>query len=223
MRHRDGTVTDKIIERQLDFLGHAYNTVLNSVKELQFDSESPAHVLAIALHGTIVEPAAACISALNTGNIIAVPILLRSMTEALVDQINLLTDAEYVKNIQAANLKETERLLVQAGDESNVLLGRLRETLDVPKELQELRAQLEALRKEGHGELKVFERFRRAGMEFDYRSAYVLLCLDTHSNASALVERHVEKHGDRLELSIFKEPRVNSIRARIDAVTAMLL
>ncbi|MEJ0038933.1 MAG: DUF5677 domain-containing protein [Gammaproteobacteria bacterium] len=216
-------MTDAIVQQQVDFLGYAHDTALDAARQLKFDADKIAQVFVVSLHGTIVELAGACLSLLGTGNSIAIPILLRSMHEALADQINLLVDAKYVENMEAADLKQMERLLVQADGDANNLLKGLGEKWNIPKELEQLRGRQVTLKAAGRGALNVFERFKKAGLQAEYQSAYLLLCLDSHGNASALMDRHIEFAGDNIQLSFFKDPPVTSTRARVDAVTAILI
>jgi len=217
-------MTDKIVQQQVDFLDAALATVQKATQELKFDAGHAPSLFAVALHATLIELTRACLSLVTSGDTIGVLILMRSMQEALVDQTNLLSDTEYVKNMHSANLGQMARLLEEAAEKQNKLFKGLEEKWDVAKELADVRAQLKKFEDEERGELRIFRRFEMAGMEADYRSAYVLQCIDTHNNTTALVERHIDIGEDgRAQVSLFKEMEAGTLRARLDAVTAMLV
>lgn len=104
----------------------AVRTVLESATTLRIDPSNSTHLHAVTLHATITELFGAClVLAEDRDHAIGIPILLRSMQEALVDLDNLVHDAGYIENIEAANLKQLLKLLDSA--KTNPLLAGLLE------------------------------------------------------------------------------------------------
>jgi hypothetical protein len=157
--------------------------VLDAAKRLRHD-DSMRQIYALALHGTIIEEFSPCILLTQFGEPNTIPIILRSMYEALVDLDNLLRDASYVERMEAANIVQT--LKIMSG-------GPLREEFQVGRkeDFEQLSARLAALEKEGKGSLSIRARCDAVGRLGEYEGIYGLFCLDTHNNASALAERHI--------------------------------
>jgi hypothetical protein len=216
--------TDELVQRQVRLLERVIDTCLIETSKLSFDPDSLPQMVAVALHGTILELAHACGSLVQSTDYAAIPILMRPMLEASVDQDNLLGDAEYVKNMEAADLARFVALLEQSVPGKNPFLKGLSEQHDVRAGLIERHRRIAELEAEGRASLKIFERFKRAKREDEYRSVYPLLSLDSHNNFSALSERHFgELANGEPTLSFFKPPEVATLRSRLDAVTGMAL
>jgi hypothetical protein len=117
----------------------AVRVVLDAAGQLRHD-DTLSQMHAIALHGTIIELFSACVLLAQWGEQTAIPILLRSEYEALVDLDNLMRDASYVERMEAANIAQT--LKVMKG-------GPLRPEFQVGRKagFDELVAQLAALEK----------------------------------------------------------------------------
>ena len=132
-------------------------------------------------------PAASC--SLEWGEPTAIPILLRSMYEALVDLDNLVQDASYHCRIEHANLRQTLKIMRS---------GPLRKTFQQGRkdDYGQLAARLAELEDEGKASLKISQRCAAVGRSDEYDSLYAMFCLDTHNNASALAERHVSEAED---------------------------
>jgi len=191
----------------------AVRTVLDCAAVLRIDPDSLSHIHAAALHATITELFGNClVLAADQDHAIGIPILLRSMLEALVDLDNLLHDAEYVGNIEAANIKQLLKLLDSA--RTNPQLDGLLE--GHPNDAQELRQRLRELEAAGRRSLSFERRFEMAGMQDQYNGVYALLCLDGHSNSAALADRHFDEGPDgRPQVSFFRQPDPTTIARRL--------
>jgi hypothetical protein len=96
---------------KFEFAHHALDTTLEAARLLRWVTE--VQQCALALHGTTIELFAGCLALADTERAAAIPIVLRSLYEAVVDLENLLLNAEYLKNMEAANLAQIHELLVQ--------------------------------------------------------------------------------------------------------------
>jgi hypothetical protein len=121
--------------------------VLAAAAKLTHD-DSLLQIHALALHATIIEQFSACILLAQFGEANPIPIILRSMYEALVDLDNLLQDPSYLCRIDAANIKQT--LTIMRG-------GLLREAFQKGRkeDFDQLSARLAEIEDEGKASLNI--------------------------------------------------------------------
>ena len=174
-----------VLSEQLEFVATVIDGIQAAARRVGFRPDDMAQIYAIALHLTIVELLAACFLLAEKQQGTGIPILLRSMYEAFVDLENLVRDASYVDHIDAANLKQFEKL-VAAAKRGNPRLAGLEKRWKLVEMLDSFRAQQIALKQTGKSALRIEDKCRLAGRETEYESIYGLLCLDTHNNVSAL-------------------------------------
>ncbi len=151
--------------------------------------DSMAQVYALGLYGSVIEQFSACVLLAQFGEPSTIPIILRSMYEALVDLDNLVHDASYHCRIEHANFKQTLNIMRS---------GPLREAFQKGRkeDYDQLTARVAELEDEGKASLRIWKRCSAVGRSDEYESLYALFCLDTHNNASALAERHLSETKD---------------------------
>jgi hypothetical protein len=172
--------------------------------------DSMAQVYALGLYGSIVEQFSASVLLAQFGEPSTIPIILRSMYEALVDLDNLVHDASYRCRIEHANIKQTLGIWRS---------GPLREALQKghKEDYDQLAGRLAELEHEGKASRKIWQRCAAVGRSDEYDSLYALFCLDTHNNASALAERHVSESADGSPLiSFFGKYDHKVVASRLD-------
>src|SRR5665213_1453138 len=125
--------------------------VLEAAKGIRHN-ESDAQIHALALYATVLELVSACVLLTKFGEPNAVPILLRSMYEALVDLDNLLHEPGYVEHIQAANYKQMIRIMKSAPLRKEFQQGQKADFDQFVSQLAELEAK-------GKGPLKIRDRY----------------------------------------------------------------
>ena len=210
---RTGLRSDSIVSRQLAFAHHAIDVMLASPAALRW--KSPAQQMALALHATVIELFAGCIALIECERVAAVPIVLRSLYEAVVDLNNLLQAPEYLERMEAAELKQRKELLVQG--KTNPLMHGFEQKVDISAELKTAGTKLAELERRGRGVLSIKDRCIAVGREDEYRTVYALLSLDVHNNISALADRHGEI------INVLGEPDLTSVRARLSMGTKYAL
>lgn len=187
----------------------AVPVVLDAAAQLRHD-QSDAQIHALALHGTITELFSACVLLAKQGEPTAIPIILRSMYEALVDLDNLLHDAGYVEHIKAANFKQTIKIMKSAPLRQEFQEGRKTDYEQFVTQLAELEAK-------GKGSLQIRTRCDKAGRLDEYESLYGLFCLDTHNSGAALADRHLSELPDgKLQISFFGEYDPQAVARRLE-------
>ena len=60
------------------------------------------------------------------------------------------------------------------------------------------------LENEGYSAIKIEQKFKKAGMEKEYRSIYNMLCSDSHNNLRSLIDRHVEREETDFSIVFYK-------------------
>jgi Family of unknown function (DUF5677) len=208
-----GLRSDSIIRRQLAFAHHAIDVMLGSASALRW--ESPAQQMALALHATVIELFAGCIALVECERVAAVPIVLRSLYEAVVDLNNLLQAPTYLERMEAAELKQRMELLVQG--KTNSLMRGFEQKVDISEEMKTAGTRITELERRGQGAVSIRDRCIAVGREDEYRTVYALLSLDVHNNISALGERHGEI------INVFGEPDLTGVRARLSMGTKYAL
>ena len=186
--------------------------LLGAAARLPQPGNSMARVYALGLYGSMIEQFSACVLLAQFGEPSTIPIILRSMYEALVDLDNLVQDASYHCRIEHANIKQTLSLM---------RAGPLREALQKGRKEQydELTARLAELEGEGEGKasLSIRKRCKEVGRLDEYESLYALFSFDTHNNASALAERHMSENEEgQPVLSFFGKYDPKVVASRLD-------
>jgi len=187
------------------------HTVLDCADRLLGPSDSDSHLHAVALHATITELLSGCVVLALHEHPTGIPILLRSMYEALVDLDNLLHVAGYMEHIEAANLAQLVKLLETAT--TNPLLRGIDERHGA--RLDEFRGRIRQLKGAGKRPLSIESRCQTAGRLPEYQSLYRIFSLDAHSNSAALGDRHVSESPEgTLQVSFFgaMDPRITAGR-----------
>ena len=190
------------ISLHTDFCEYAINAALRAVNDLMDNDGERPHILAFGLYATILELASGALSLAQLQRYAGLPVLLRSIYEAHLDLQNLLRDADYSLNMEAADAEEQLKLVIEA--ETNKFLAGT--SFNAKSELDRLRARLAELRALGRRPLTIKQRAILVGRQEQYASSYRLLCLDGHNNTSALADRHfTEIDGERF-VNFFGEP-----------------
>jgi hypothetical protein len=186
---------DPKVRARVDYAAGVLPEVLEAAKQLRH-TDTESQLYALALYGSITELYSACTVLANWGEPTAIPIIERSMYEALVDLDNLLQDPSYHCRIEHANIKQTLKIMRS---------GPLRGAFDKTR-YEELDARRVEIENEGKASLEIWQRAKAVGRSDEYESLYALFCLDGHNNASALAERHLSERKDGMPIISFFGP-----------------
>ena len=190
--------------------------------EIVFYKEVPQHSYLMMMHCTIIELSSCCIELLKIGQPAAVPVIARSILEAYADLKCLLQDENHWRFMHAVHLKDKAKLTIEASS-GNPLFADLAQQIEIERELSAVREELASLKAEGVEPIKhISDRFKKAGMEAEYKSMYTLLCNDAHNSQSALISRHIEENGDGFRITLFKEQPIEYVAASIDVIAGTL-
>lgn len=190
---------EQSIADRLTFGDRALRAVIESMPLIEFDGSNHPQLYAATLHASIVQLCGGCLALARTDHTAGIPVLLRSMFEALVDLDNLVSDAKYHERMDAANLNQFLKVLRDCS-----VLADLRHRPDVISASQLWQAQLVGLHARKRGAKDIRARCIDVGREDEYTGIYSLLCMDAHNNVAALIERHVsEGESQRLQVDLF--------------------
>jgi hypothetical protein len=203
---------------RFEFAHRTVDTILEAAKLLRWVTE--AQQCALALHATTIELFSGCLALADTERAAAIPIVLRSLFEAVVDLENLLKQREFVKNMEAANLMQTKKLLVQG--RVNPLLHGMDKGKDTATNLREFGTRLAELKRQGREALSIEDRCAAVDRGDEYRSVYALLTLDVHNNLAALGDRHYVDTGENGTITFFADNSGKS-EMRLSMATGYLL
>ena len=88
-------------------------------------------------------------------------------------------------------------------------------SFDARSEESRFRERLAELKRLGRGPLEIKERAAKAGRAEEHAAAYPLMCFDAHNNASAIADRHFAEENGRHIVTLFGDPYLPSLRARL--------
>ena len=209
--------------KALEFLKTVRDFLIDTAKELRFDKDHPWHRNLVALHGSLIEFSGSMLICLDKGGKISVPTIFRSILETYVEFKNLAADRKYGYCMEANYADQTLKILREAQKGKNPYLADIGKHPELLKSIARLETELKNLKKKGYEPLRVLERFKRAGMEDEYRSMYNLLSTEAHSNISALISRHLEIDAGTFDVVYYKDEPVESFLPYIDTTNALLL
>ena len=198
------------------------NKTIDLTGKIIFYKVIPQHSYLMSMHCSIIELSSCCIELLKIGQATAVPVIARSVLEAYADLKCLLLDENHWRFMHARHLKDKAKF-IKVASEGNQLLADYSRQINAEGELSAVQEELAGLKAEGIEPIKhISDRFKKAGMEAEYKSMYALLCNEAHNSQSALVSRHLEADGDGFRITLFKEQPIEDAAASIDVIAGTL-
>ena len=169
-----------------------YNLILEVTEKTTFDQGNSQQVYAAALHGTILSHTSAYIKLIENKQWDVLPIIFRSFLEAYAHLNCLNIDANHVKHMESADIKQELRLLNNArkAGAKNPWLEGISKLPDIDKTISERENQLEELKGKSFLPLKIDQLFQKAGLESEYHSIYLSSCNYSHHNISKIENKH---------------------------------
>lgn len=215
-----------LLEEALPRFRELLDAVLVSTKTLRFDSRNPQHIVAVSLHGSVLERARGIMTLLENRDATSAFVLLRSLLEASVDLFNLVADPKYVEFMHCALLNQQRRVLesgVRARAVNPYLAEFAEHSTDVQAALMRVRAELKELEARGvKRPLKVSERFERASRLDLYQGPYAYLCWHSHNNINILEERHLQQTPSGLTVQYFRAAADDDVQLTLDTAAGLV-
>ncbi|MQW63170.1 hypothetical protein GHK33_10980 [Sinorhizobium meliloti] len=199
-----------------------YHASVKHLPSLKFNKGSEVHRTLISLYATTIELTNSAIIIREGGAYTGMDILLRSAMEAHVDLINLANDDAYLQAMNAVYHKEWIKLTGAGIGGDNPFLVFFKDNPEPKAQLAYHEKELAAFKAASSIPTNL-DKFKKAGMEDIYRSAYNSLCNDSHNNIRALTHRHFRPREGDLEMVIFDVPSKTDLAATLDTFIAILL
>jgi hypothetical protein len=205
-----------------DFLGEIHRISLELLKGLKFDKHHALHFGLVSLYSSLIELVGCLIILLNKNGKLGVRPLFRTFLETYVEFKNLAQDPKYGYSIEASDIKEWLKVIKSAQD-NNPYLASIAALADLSTKRYELERKLQNLKKKGYEPKSIYDKFKLAGMEMEYRSLYNFMCTETHSNLRALINRHVEINDEDFNVVVYMNPPDESFLPVLDSAAGLLI
>lgn len=214
------TATSKEV---ITFLKASHDEFQVLAKEIKFDGSDSHHRCCMALYGSILELTTSCVILIDKGLLTGAFVLLRSILEAYVDLENLIESKSYLADLEMSFVTEWLRILDEAAAGGNEYLADISKSPDLAATIKKWRAKRSELEAQGGCVMTQAEKFKRAGLDREYRSIYNELCSNSHNNLRALLDRHVEEEQDDFSIVYYKEPSGRDIAINVGVLTELLM
>ena len=206
----------------LEFTSRLHDRAVALAPLLKFNKSFDKDGLPVCLYATLIELTGGVVVLVEAERKAAASTVFRSFLEAYVELANYLSDPEY-RNFGWATYYDKWLRIFKASVNANPYLALVAERVNENDLVKNYRAHLDTLAKRGYAPLTVFQRFQKAKMEDEYRSIYVLASGWSHSDISALLQRHVIQKDETFELAIYKDLSKDDFNTILDSVAALLL
>ena len=212
-----------LIERALTLFRELLNEVRNLTKAFRFNPGNDQHLLAVSLHGTVLEHAQGIMILLDQQNVTSALTLLRSLMDAAIDLFNFVDDESYEKYMRYKSLEEQKRILklMKEKPENLYSAGFAAHPREVDNQSRKVEEELKKLKGEGIKALTTEGRFKRAKQP-DLRAPYWSLCLHSHNNIIALKERHLCQTPDGDQVVCFLPPSDEDVILLLDTAAGLV-
>jgi hypothetical protein len=172
----------------LDFLESIRQTCIDKSLPLTFDDENSQAVYMCSLYSIVVELAGDSCQGVKARKELASHVLARALLEAVVDLLNVIKNPKYVGiRFQKALIERRKKYVnLQQGD-PKLISGAGHKA----EYVEDLIGKIDKLRDTDIKQPNIKQRFKDAGMEGYYDTAYAILCDYTHHDSSAIINRHI--------------------------------
>ncbi|ODA96602.1 hypothetical protein BFX40_29680 [Mesorhizobium sp. SEMIA 3007] len=189
--------------------------------DIKFDKGKQVHRAIMALYVSIIENTDSAIVLHRAKRSAGLETILRTNLEAFVDLSNMCNDPAYYNQMLALYHKDSLDLM-QHGLAGNPYLDFFKKDPEAAHTLEEHKTALAELQKLGPT-LNIFDRFRLAGLENEYRAVYKDLCSHSHNNIKALSDKHFAGETEaEIEVVLFADIGKEALLACLDYYVTIL-
>jgi hypothetical protein len=181
------------MEKVYQLLKETVDLATREIGNAKFDKLNSTHRTIMALYATIYEQVEAAIVLYEAKRYNGAILILRPILEANVDLINLITHPGYVGFLEWEHAEQLRKLISHGIGGKNPFLQGYADNPLANRRHKELKKEIKALEAKGYGKQLILQKFKKAGMEEEYQSAYNMLCSESHNNIRSLNERHIER------------------------------
>lgn len=213
------------ISKTVDYIKRLHDVSLKLSGKICFDHDVPRQLYLTMLYISLLELTYCIVILVEAKEYAGIPSLFRTLLESFIDFKNLIHDESYVNRMLAKSHDEWIRVLNQARCSSNPFLAEYSKWKDLDSRINYHKAELDELKKNGYGPLKIRQCFEQAGMGQVYSSVYNFLCSEVHNDIRALIVRHLEISPSSDDYSVvrYKNREISEFAAHLDSTAGILL
>ena len=191
---------DTKIDTTLDLLETIHKTCIDKVPtSLTYDSKNMQVPYMFSLYSIAIELTGDSYQAVKCRKELASHVLTRALLEAIVDLLNVINSPDYVNTRFQKALTERKKKLKYLLEKEPDLIAKVGRT---PAYVEGVLDKIEELHNPEIDKPNIRKRFKDAGMELYYDTAYAHLCDYSHLDTSTiinrpigLIEHHLDKRG----------------------------
>lgn len=172
----------------LDILESIRKACIDKSSPLIFDDNNIQAVYMCGIYSIVVELAGDSCQGVKARKETASHILTRALLEAVVDLFNVINNPKYVNIRFQRALTERKKKLIYLQQNEPELISQADRNAEY---VEDFISNIDKLRDTDIDQPNIRKRFKDAGMEGYYDTAYSLLCDFTHHDASAILNRHI--------------------------------
>jgi Family of unknown function (DUF5677) len=184
----------------LGLLRLCIRSVEAAIPHIRFDAYDPTDRYLMAMLLAVKDYAIGVIALGEANTTAALPGTVRSALDAYVDIANLCDHSDYWQHLEAADANSWSKLLQAASRAKNPLLKALSESESLAVGRSRYADRLRELASRGITKLEIGDRFKKAGLENEWESAYSVMSAEAHNNVSHLLTRYFDFGSDELVL-----------------------
>lgn len=192
---------------------------INQIETIRIDKDDFRQQIFIGLSLSILERSHSIVLLAKDAKYFDAKILLRSTLEHFVDLKNLVADDSYQLHFQKPFLKGMAQKLREA-EKGNPFFARIEREIPIPDELENISSKLDEVNELGGEELRIWQKFERAGMRSEYESQYRSLSNQSHPTYSGIIERHFDVDNKTGDFSIHGFRRASGATSKMIVDTA---
>lgn len=185
-------------------LQRIHDDLVAAANAVQFDPSQMRNPASIAQFYTIVVLAGDACALVKHQRLTTLPLVLRQMLESVVDLKNTCRYANYWKYLIHDTQNFMESVRREFRELNNPNFADLENILAQNGGMAQMMRNKKVLQADGIKKLSIKEKFKMAGMEYQYGEIYRFLCLSTHNGLAALLERHSIAPDHFNQLAIYK-------------------
>ena len=216
-------ITPELVVEHRRRLLTALDECRGDMTRMSFTQGDPQHLVIAGLYATIIQSVSECTTLMQQPTIM-LPGMLRSLLEATADYYAVIESDDYRQRMLATF--EYQKQLYYEGmikNKANPMHQDMAMQLDPAVELAATNATLKEYEDAGFYPLRIWERFKAAGLSDIYQSFYWNLCLEGHNNVAIIQQRHIEVHGKDIAVIPLKENSLEEMIIYMQLLTAILL
>jgi len=208
-------------KEMLAFLKMLHDQCTELLRDIKFDKHPQKDGYVVCMYASMIELSGGIIALVDRGLKTSLSPVFRTFLEAYVDFKNAIQDRSYVKHCYARHHRDWIKVL--SSERPNPFLAAMLAHEESGAALQRHKRDLEKLKEEWFGPLKVHQRFDRADMADEYLSVYHFERDAIHNSWQALLGRHFEEADNGFGLALYKERPLDDYNSYLDSSAALLL